>query len=476
MAESILQNNARCHEHRREQAGWRCKVCGKYLCPTCTARVVTQFFCCLCEGEATQLSTHRSLRPYASWLIDAVTYPFRRGIPALLMVALGLVLASYATVLFLDPKPKEGQTELTPAATGDAGASTVEKALSPIVFPAFRALVIFLYVFVIAATMARGGRREPFKFLMLFKAILTTLVVWVPGVVYLVLLQRGLPTASTFTEPLPWLYVGLSVVFLPMATVAAAADSPLGDLVNPFRLFRWAGRIGGRYWLTVAALIGMGAVAVRFGALGGQIASSVQTPIFGRFLAEWVSLVAFVMIGRLTGWLLFVHGEAFDWGLARDFLDPVLKVDAQGTRRRTELGAESEGQAAAGAAAPVKEKPEPLAAKDVIRAIEDDNFTRALKLYGARATWDPTRFNDRQLFDLAAAAARARNNALAERLYLAASDKPGPLASRSMLALAKLYEDALKAPEKAAAVYGRVVEKFPGSDQAKVAENKLKGT
>jgi len=442
------------------------------------------FYCCLCRGEARQITTHRSSRSYASWLLDALAYPLTRGLIPLVATAVILSLLFFGVPKIFDPDRPQPSVALqtktaTPAAAGAADTAhrvakddASSRLPSTLIYPAVRAFIIFLFVVLIAARMPRSGRRDPMPYALPFKALATTLVVWLPGVAYLVLVQKGMPDARTFGEPLPLLHVALAGVFLPVAVLGAAADNPWREIVNPFRVFTWAWNVGWRYWLTVMFLAALAALGLHLGKYMSAIERAVFIPGVQTFVAELVVMIPFAMVGRLAGWLLFVHGEAFDWGLPADYQDPVLKADATGIRKSLAGDAES-AEGATTTSPAVREKPESSLARDVIMHMEEKNFSRALKIYASRPSWTPTLFTDRHLFDLGSAAVRAKKYDEAERLLLAAEAKGGLLTPRALLSLAGLYADALHAPEKAVEIYRRIVDKFPSSDQAKVAARKL---
>jgi hypothetical protein len=456
--------NPRCKTHPRVLAGWQCKACEAYLCPACTERVVKSFYCCLCREPARQITTHRSRRPYVAWLGDVLGYPLTRGLIPILATAALLAGLSFAVTKLFDPE----------RAVGAAVAVSSKPLPAALIYPLVRALVVFMLVVFVAARMPRKSRREPMPYGLPFKSIATTLIVWTPAAAYLLLVQKGLPDAHTLRDPLTWLHLGLAAVFLPVAVLGAAADNPWREIMNPFRVFGWAWNVGGRYWLTLPLIVALAAGSLYLGRYLPAVERAVFVPGLATVVAEAVALLPFAMLGRLVGWVLHVHGEAFDWGAPADYQDPVLQADATGIRKAVAAEPDGEGGGEpADQGAAVREKPESSLARDVILYMEDKNFTRAIKIYMSRDTWTPTLFTDRQLFDLGTAAVRAKKPAAAERIFLAGEERGGLMAPRTLLALASLYEDARHEPEKAAEIYRRIVEKFPKSDQARVAARKL---
>jgi hypothetical protein len=183
------------------------------------------------------------------------------------------------------------------------------------------------------------------------------------------------------------------------------------------------------------------------------------------------------MMARLIGSILWVRGDAFDWGPEASFRDPLLREDARGTRRKTSSGVfpESGATASSDSWEPVKEKPEPMLARDVIQALGQRHNVRALKLYESRRSWSEKTFNERQLFDLGTAAVNASKLDLAQTLLEGLTEAKGPLGGRAMLALAKVYEQTNQG-YLARKLYQDIVEKFPGTDMARAAETKLGGS
>lgn len=487
----------RCKRHPKDAAGWRCDVCKSALCAACTSRLLTYFYCGLCEERASQITIHRTTVPFIARLIDAVTYPVRGGLRWLVPAALFLTFVSYAAVKALDPDTEARWSGSPPAAAGaaaparrpktdtgpgDPAASKAEKPQttppSAYVIPPVRAVLVLMFAFLIAVSTARRGRSERGIVLPTVKLLATTAIVFAPGVAYVVLVRRAPPDLAMLRDQMLWVLAGLGIVYLPVAMAGAASDASFFEVLNPFRVFDWASRVGKRYVLTVLSLAVLGCVAAGLSSSAARVRQRVQTPIVGSVLAELVALCLIAAMARLVGALLYFHGEAFDWGMPSDYLDPVLRgVDAKGTYKgaaRTTAGAArtTPVEGVPGAGAP-RQKTEKELAKQVHNALLDNNVPRAIRLYLARPKWDGKLFDQNQLFTMGNTARRAKNLDGAIRLLTDAIEAKGSIASRVLVVLAQIYGDDLKNPEKAGELYRLVIEKHPQSDGARLATKKL---
>jgi hypothetical protein len=496
---SESDRTARCHQHRSVRAGWRCGNCQKYLCSECVSGVLGHFLCCLCDKKAAQLTVARSERWFIDWVVEALVYPLYRGLKALLLLAVLLTGAQLALRALLDPKPPEPAAAAAAAkpqgAPADPADVTVEDtavtvpgaparparpeapldpALSPMVFPPLRALLIFVYAVLIVVATARGGKSEPRAVGLTLKALVGTVIVWLPGAAYLVFVTHGFPARAVApTLPLLWLFGALAAVYLPMALSAAASDAGLQVLVNPFRLFHWSVQAGRHYWYTVLAVALLGALAYVLASTGADLGQRITVPVLGTLLAQLVAILAFAAMARLIGRILWVRGDAFDWGAETDFHDPLLDQPARGARKRTQPAAGGDPASSGGETTGVRQKPEPMLAREVLEALAQRNPLRALKLYEARATWNEKLFTDRHLLDIGTAALNSAKLELAEKVLSRAAQSKLPIAGRAMLGLARTYEQAGRDPETIRALWQQIVQRFPGTDMAKTAANRL---
>lgn len=489
------ERNARCQQHRSVPAGWRCDACQKYLCPDCTASAFNQFYCCLCEERATQLTVPRSERSFLEWITDALLYPVRGGLVGLILLAVTCTGAHLAATALLDPRPPDAPAETPPPAPpppttrtaedpsmmppppppapAPVAAASAERPLSPLVFPPVRAFLVFVYAVLVVIGAARGGKREPKALLLALKALAGTLILWIPAAAYLVLVLRGLPGRDAVASPMTWLFAVLALVYLPMTLAAAASDAGFLEIGNPFRLFGWAGQTGRHYWMTIVSLALLAALAVALTNTGAQVAQRVHVPFLGQVVAELFALVAFAAMARMVGRILWVHGHAFDWGPESHFADPLLADPPRGTRKRPPPVAAAAGGPGGEEGTGIRQKPEPMVAKEVIEALAARSIQRALKLYESRPSWTEKLFTERHMLDLGMGALNAGKLELAEKALARAVQAKGPIAGRAMLALARAQEQAGKDPAAVRALWQQVVERFPGTDMARAATAKL---
>ena len=138
------------------------------------------------------------------------------------------------------------------------------------------------------------------------------------------------------------------------------------------------------------------------------------------------------MIGRVLGTLLYLRGEVLDWGEAADYYEPALPGVAP--------------RAVAPSASPAA-APGPAAAT----ATDPDELLR-----------------------LGVACAKARDFAQATRMLKTAAFSSHPIAARAMVTLAQVYGDGLGDRDSAAQLYRETTRRFPDSDAARFAQDRLR--
>jgi tetratricopeptide (TPR) repeat protein len=446
---------ASCAVHPNEIAGWRCDhACAHYLCGTCTARLINMYTCCACGAPARQLTYARKSRSFGHWLAVAALAPVGRALPGLAISALllGAVAFVAATV------------ESNPHQLDDVAAAA-------------RFAVLGIYALIVVDGAARGS--EVGLALRLARGLVATMIVWVPAAAYLWFV--GAPGKAAPHDPMLWLYAGLALSYLPIALAVAATDASFAEAANPFKVFDLAGRLGRHYLatLTVVVLL-LGAIGLGASATA-QLRTTIHVPVVRDAVALLPMLIALTILGQVIGLVTYVHGDVLGWGHEQQYRDPLFpRMRAEG-RRKVVASAEAAPATAEGAAPITTEGAVPVSpaeraeAAKLADALRGENLQRALRIYEARASWSADTVDDRQLVGLARAATRAKRFDLATRLLETAHGRNGRAASQALLALAQLHGDALGQPAQAMEIYRQVAERYPGSDAAKVAAQKLKG-
>lgn len=437
---------AHCAAHPDAIAGWRCDAegCGRALCGACTARTLNQFSCCTCGGTARQITIARTARPRAHWIVHALTYPFTKGLPAVMLV--GFLLAAIAF----------GIHTATPDSHELDGIAAI-----------LRGAIAMIYVLVVVDASARGNQREGGTGLRLARAFVASLVVVVPGVASLYFL--GAPARL---DGLAILYLVLAATYLPLALAVAVTDVPFADAANPIRVFAHAWPLRRPYAGTLVAVVALAALAVQVA--GATAKSAIPTPLVGDLVAVLPALVIVTILAHAIGLLPYVHGERLQWGAAEGYRDPAFpRMVASGQRKlgevlTTEALTKNAGGGAGGGGATPEERNE---ARKVAELLKAENAARALRAYEAR-TWSAGAFDDRQLLALGKAAQRAKKPALAEALYAEGAAKDGRGQAQCLIAHAQLLVELGRSSE-ARAIYERVIATFPNSEPAKIAQRAL---
>ena len=438
--------NEVCSTHRTVLAGWKCDDCKKYLCGECTARAANLYSCCACGAPATQLVRARTERGFSSWLLRAFAYPVTRGLP--LVAGVAVVVGGVAYVL------REMGNDY-------AGWSI-----------AIRAIAIALFALLVVDGTARGGTGERGVALRLVRALLGTAIVWAPVAAYMYFL--GVPAKPDWTL---YLFAGLCAVYLPIALAVAVTDVTIGAAMNPFHVFAQAWLLGRRYLATLIASLALGGLVVAvITGTADKLARTVHAPVVGDIAAVLPGLAMLAITLHVIGLLVHVHGAAMGFGAASQYFDPILPNEiARGKRKDAEVLTTEALTKASDAAASGASPEERADLRKITEFLKGENLARALKIYESRAVWSPNAFDDRQLLALGKAAVRAKSNALAQRLFAEGIAKEGRGAGQLLIAQAQLLGDVLDQPDEARKLYQQVLAKFPGSDVAKIAKQRLGG-
>jgi hypothetical protein len=480
----------RCKQHPREKAGWYCDACKRALCGGCTATEVGRFFCSHCDGVARQFTVPRSSIPFSTLLLVALAQPFRRAATLVVVAVFMAGLASVPTWLETLGVTKPVAAAVAPVDTATPTATPPPPPPPPATPPpsdapapddlawvpavvtgaALLRLSLLLVVLMVGVFARVHGADSPLHVLLrLVYAWLASTIVWLPGVAYLVFVHRGWPSAALLGDWIVRLYVALALVYEPILVVLVAGGAKLLQVLNPFTLAECAWRVRGRYVVTLLGLLGFAVAGFAFETQAVERIAEVAPFRFLVNLAVDAFLLLLVMqAAHLLGSLGFVYGHELGWGHAVDYREPLLPgVRATGTLKqwRTRL----DDLASAGTGSTLAEEGR---AKEIAEAVKRNNAARALKLYEMRPNWGAEAFEPGTLLGLANAAVVAKKVALAESLFGKLVDRKDLSGARALFGLAKLHE-AKNDKVKAFELYKLVVERFPQSDVAKMASQRL---
>jgi Tetratricopeptide repeat len=473
---------ARCKRHPEAAAGWSCDNCQAALCPDCvTVRraLSTEYLSCgLCQGRVLPILVHRSRVPLAAQLREAWRYPFT---PSGLMVLAGLsVLLACSRWL------------------------AVETFLLVKFLPTVIGLGLFWGVFfhVIRST-ARGDRElDVPDYSDIFRDCVSPAVrgfvgmslLWLPGLLYLLFIKKwdtskplndlletpsfyvtgGLPQldwSQVLWDPVLWLIVLAGAAYLPMVLVLAAVGQNMVKMLNPLAVIGYARQFGRDFTLTMGALAAL-TVAMPLVWLVAAGILWLGVPLLSALVAEFITCFVPIIMARVLGLLLYNRGDAIGYGVASDYLVPVLGD----TRPRAEPPPLREfpaamEQAPATASTSLTETVTALA-----QAVEAQDAGKALALYPELKEprflkqVDPSH----HLFVGQAAAAQGQYELAVKALESAADVAPdGPAASRALVLLARVYAERLQEPERAASIYRYVVHRYPDTDASRFAQAHL---
>jgi hypothetical protein len=468
----------RCGRHGGARAGWVCSGCGTRLCPECAATrsagpTSSNTVCVLCGEAATRLVAPRwQLRPFSERLLSAPAWPLTKSVLASLVA-----LAAFRAFLSYRGFAGIGATAAV------AGAS----------IGAFWAYVF--YIIRHTATGQRGLGVPEFRdlkedlFAPATKGGAATAVIWVPAVLYLLASNdwdfMALDSPDKFKDPVIWLLLVLGIGYCPMALVAAATDIELGGMLNPVQIIRYIVKAGRNYAVTVMAIVLMAIPGAIIEMVVEPALRALPIPFVCRWLAEAAGLYVPFVMARMLGTLLYVHGDALDWGSTSDYEDPVLPdAKPRGTAPPPRTRKSQP-------VAPL-EPPMPSAGPVMAMAIEDSvptviatevaagdgevtgqDLARAMSLYEANARLDPHQLTPDQHFAVGHAAANEGRFPLAVRALKAAAFSTHAIAPRAMIALARVYREGMHDPDSAASLFHEAVKRYPGTPVAAFAHEQL---
>jgi hypothetical protein len=289
---SVLPPTLQCAAHSA-LAGWKCTVCHQLLCLDCAAVKVippTSVVVCGRCGQLAEVLLRKkgAGASLASRLPAAFLYPVTaEGLPAMLGIAMWLWLTSKL---------------------GVAG----------MVFGWAAALGSF---FGLTRSTARGGPLELSDFQDLWQAVglplarfaVVTAPVW--GVAML---------AEHWSLPwLRWLALGLAALWTPSAFIGAATHASLLDLLDPRRVLGATAGLGQDFSVYVAGLLACTVVMVVSVPIA-LLLDRVPLPIFSGIASVMALIYGPMVMARLAGLVLLLHGEIFGWGDALDAFEEVL--------------------------------------------------------------------------------------------------------------------------------------------------------
>lgn len=467
--------HTRCKRHPEAAAGWSCDSCQASLCPDCVAvrrAMSTEYHACgLCNGRALPLLVHRASTPLAQRLRGLWRYPFT---PTGLMV-LG---ATSALLALLRVTAQETFLLLK---------------FLPTVFGLGFFWALF---FSIIRGTARGEQEmETPDYSELFadcvapalRGFVGTSLVWLPGLLYLLHVKQwdvrkplddllmtpafyvtgGLPQldfSQVVGDPVLWLIILAGCTYVPMVLLLSAAGYSAVRMLNPLVVIGAARRLGRDYTLTLGVLAGL-AVA---GVLMHGVAAGVRwvgVPVLSTLVSEFLTTLVPVLMARVLGLLLFTRGDSLEYGVASDYLEPVLGK----AQPRSELLPLNLALHPVAAQVPTSE-PESLTA--LHRALEAQDTEQSLALYPSLR--EPRLVKQvssaHHLFVGQAAVARGQYELAVKALEASADVAPdSPEASRALVLLARVYGERLREPERAQSIYRYVVHRYPNTDASRFA-------
>jgi hypothetical protein len=476
--------NARCQRHPEAAAGWSCYFCQASLCPDCVAvrrAQSTEYLACgLCNERAVPILVHRSRIPLTTRLRGFWRYPFSptglvvlAGTSFLLAACRWLAVQTFLQVKFIPTviglgifwglffsvvrNTARGEREMDTPDYSEAYADCVVPALRGFVGSALLWLPGLLYLLYVK----QWDIRKPLD------TLLSTPSFYVTG---------GLPQldwSQVVWDPVLWLIILAGCTYVPMVLMLSATGNSAVRMLNPLMVIGAARRLGRDYTLTLGVLAGLGVAQLLMHAVAAGI-RWLHVPIFSLLVSEFLTTLVPVLMAHVLGLLLYVRGDSLGYGLAADYLEPVLGK----TQPRSELlplrQVVSIAESPAAAPGSISET---LAA--LTQALEAKDVHQALTLYPELRE---RRFLQQvspahHLLVGQAAVAKGQYELAVKALESTADVAPdSPEASRALVLLARVYGERLREPERAESIYRYVIHRYPDTDASRFAQAHLPPT
>ena len=439
-----------CRRHPQVRAGWRCGTCAAALCPDCTAirraARMEMDVCATCGNRVEQLRVHRALvQPLGSRILGALNYPLTRSV-GLAMLALA---AFQALLSYRSWGPPQAIALLAMVSAG----------------------AFWSYFFLIMSSTASGSRELGVPD---FRDIREDLVmpawrgaaagawVWGPALIYLVATRgfslEALEALASPDDPVLWVIAALGAAYVPVALMAGATECGILDVINPVRNAVCIYRLGRDYWLAVGALALLfgGHILVQLAIV--PLIYALPVPYLCRVLAIGAGLYFPFVMSRVLGSLLYLRGDALDWGEASEYYEPALPGVAPRAAAPSTSAAPAASSAVPASAPPASSAPAEAPPAPPSRPAA----------FAPAPSADPE-----ELFRAGLLSVKARDFAQATQSLKTAAFSGHPIGPRAMVALAQVYSDALGDPESAARLYREAIRRFPDTEAARYAHGKL---
>ncbi len=300
-----------------------------------------------------------------------------------------------------------------------------------------------------------------------------TALIWAPTVVYLLFMKDlGLHELLEFNflkDPVLWLVIAVSFVYVPMALVVGATGGGVFRMLNPVLVIIYILRIGIDYWIALIAIGAFGVVYVALNLVAG-ITSNLSIPVLAPWLAQFLVIYPAFAMAKVMGLLLYVRGDRVDYGVPEDYEINVLPgVEPRGqfavVAKPIELAQDARGEVAKG----------PSPAEQIVSATAKGDWPKALDVFAKMPNLPSVSLSSDCYFGLAQAAVKKADYRQAVRALKAVmtSTPDDPIAPRACLLLARIYSERLSDPGTGERLFRHVVQRYPKSQEAQFAQTRL---
>ncbi len=293
-------------------------------------------------------------------------------------------------------------------------------------------------------------------------------------------------------DPVVWLLLLFGILYAPMALTFAAVGSTLLDVLNPLRVGRAILHVPRDYLVLVLFALGLVLLDGVLRYLGALI-DRIPVPLVPGWIAGILATYSPLVAGRAFGLLLYVRGAELGylppddaWESLGEPVPPRGSLPAPAAPDGA--GAAPMAEAAPGQpafqrsfepialeeppqAAPVPVPAAPSLAEALQRAIAAKDAAQVVALYRDAREALPAELH----FDAGRAAAASGEDRLALQAFKAVVtlSPDCPAAPKALVMMGRIYAERLGDPATAARVYQHLVQRYPGTEAAAFAQQRL---
>ncbi len=289
------------------------------------------------------------------------------------------------------------------------------------------------------------------------------------------------PKYSLRSDPLFWLLLILGLLWVPAGLMLAASGSPAFVILNPVAAIGNAGKLGFDYLVLCGAMLGLFVVSIVIAVFAGLL-NLLPIPFVGGLISTSLGLYSPFVAGRMIGLLLYTRGYELGYLTEHDAYEPLppSSLVPKGVMPEVHQSSVHTAEEAARLAKrfdPIEMAPDlssPGGVQVLMDAVLKSEWPRAAQLFAQAPEFPPNLLETSALIEIGKAAAGVPDDATSVRAFEGAIARNDARHSpTAMVLLAKVHAERLDNAGRAAEIFTEVTKKYPGTQAAKYAEQRL---